>query len=110
MKKDLTVPAVLLALATLGYMLPTSIAIARNHKNAAPIAVVNLFLGWTMLGWVVAFAWAFLAGSEIPRVDPEERERRYAMGLRQAGVLDGPAGPPMRVKLGQAIEKARTRL
>jgi hypothetical protein len=34
--------------------LPTLQAITAKKKNWASIAVVNLFVGWTPLGWVVA--------------------------------------------------------
>lgn len=40
------------------YFLPTIQAFTAKKRNAASIAVVNLFLGWTFLGWVVAMAWA----------------------------------------------------
>jgi hypothetical protein len=40
------------------YFLPTIIAMARGHKNTAAILVVNMFLGWTFLGWVGALAWS----------------------------------------------------
>lgn len=40
------------------YLLPTMIAYMRKHPNAAPIFVVNLFLGWTLLGWVITLAWS----------------------------------------------------
>ena len=38
--------------------LPTLIAKSRNHPNTLPIFLVNLFLGWTFLGWVVSLVWA----------------------------------------------------
>ncbi len=38
--------------------LPTGVAKIRNHPNTAAIFLVNLFLGWTFLGWVVAMIWA----------------------------------------------------
>ncbi|WP_254664160.1 superinfection immunity protein [Pseudomonas mosselii] len=41
------------------YMLPTIEAKLRGHTNIASIALVNFFLGWTLLGWVVALVWAF---------------------------------------------------
>lgn len=47
---------VLLALAL--YFLPTIIVIARNKKNGCSIIIINLFLGWTFLGWVITLAWA----------------------------------------------------
>lgn len=40
------------------YFLPTIVAACRNRRNGVSIAVVNLFLGWTCIGWVVAMAWA----------------------------------------------------
>ena len=41
------------------YFMPTIAAANRKHHNTGPIAVVNIFLGWTLIGWVVALAWAF---------------------------------------------------
>jgi hypothetical protein len=41
------------------YFLPVLVALGRQHKNIGPIIVVDLFLGWTFIGWIVAFAWAF---------------------------------------------------
>ena len=40
------------------YFLPSLIAARRHHHQDGPILVINLFLGWTGLGWVVALAWA----------------------------------------------------
>ncbi len=40
------------------YFLPTLIAWVRTHWGTNSIAVVNLFLGWTFVGWVVCLAWA----------------------------------------------------
>jgi hypothetical protein len=38
--------------------LPTIVAMWRGCKATAGIFVINLFLGWTLLGWVGALAWA----------------------------------------------------
>ena len=40
------------------YFLPTLVASARHHHNAEAICAVNLFLGWTLVGWVVSLSWA----------------------------------------------------
>lgn len=37
-----------------GYFLPTVIALFRKSPNRTAIGVLNLFLGWTLIGWVVA--------------------------------------------------------
>lgn len=50
-----------LCVALLFYFLPTFVAVARKHRNAVPIFIVNLLLGWSFVGWVVALAWAFTA-------------------------------------------------
>lgn len=50
-------------LVALLFFLPTVIALLRNHHNWAPIALVNVLLGWTVLGWVVALVWSFTATS-----------------------------------------------
>lgn len=42
----------------LAYLAPWIIACLRNHRNVLAICVVTLFLGWTLIGWVVALAWA----------------------------------------------------
>jgi T4 superinfection immunity protein len=40
------------------YFLPTILAFARNKRDTSAILLLNLFLGWTMIGWVVALVWA----------------------------------------------------
>jgi hypothetical protein len=47
------------------YFLPTIIAIVRKMPNTGSVFVVNLFLGWTFIGWIVALVMA--AGSAQPR-------------------------------------------
>jgi len=34
------------------------IALARGHRNAVAITAVNILLGWTFVGWVVALVWS----------------------------------------------------
>lgn len=40
------------------YLLPAIIAGGRGHHNAASISIINVFLGWSLIGWVVALAMA----------------------------------------------------
>ena len=40
------------------YFLPTKVAEKHDRKNKAAIRVLNIFLGWTLIGWVVALVWA----------------------------------------------------
>jgi hypothetical protein len=43
------------------YFLPGIVAHMRDHPQENPIVVLNLFLGWTLIGWVVALVWSILA-------------------------------------------------
>lgn len=38
------------------YFLPT--IIGRKKRNSHAIGVLNLFLGWTVIGWIIALIWA----------------------------------------------------
>lgn len=45
--------------AVVMYFVPAIVAGAFKHPNATGIGVLNFFLGWTVIGWVVALVWAF---------------------------------------------------
>jgi hypothetical protein len=51
-----------LLFACLMYFLPT--IIGRDKSDAGLIFVVNLLLGWTVVGWIVAFIWACAADTK----------------------------------------------
>lgn len=55
--RTLGVLAVMVASLAL-YMFPTIEAYARKRVNIAAIGTVNLFFGWSILGWVLALVWA----------------------------------------------------
>jgi hypothetical protein len=66
------------------YFLPLMIAAGRNHHQTFAIFVLNLLLGWTLLGWIAALIWSFTATArevaedirpepvETPRADPDD--------------------------------------
>jgi hypothetical protein len=54
--KDL-IPFYLLTLLGV-YFLPWIVAKIRRHRQSLAIGVLNLFAGWTLLGWIVAIVWA----------------------------------------------------
>jgi hypothetical protein len=47
-----------IAVAALVYLLPLVIAAMRGHHQTGAILVINVFLGWTLIGWVIALAMA----------------------------------------------------
>lgn len=40
------------------HFLPAIIAFSRKARNFWGIFAINFFLGWTLVGWVVALVWA----------------------------------------------------
>jgi len=47
------------------YFCPTIIAVSRKHPNGTAIIVLNVFLGWTVVGWVAALVWAHTKKAEV---------------------------------------------
>lgn len=52
------------------YFLPSIVAIQRE-KNTGMVFVINLFLGWTVIGWVVSLALAVADKAENKPSEPE---------------------------------------
>lgn len=72
------------------YCLPMIIAVRHRHRRHKAITMLNVFLGWTVLGWLVALAWAW----------PERHHRRHGRHHENIVVGSGPsstkiAGPRM---------------
>jgi len=53
--------ALALLLVGLVYFVPTFVAYKGQKQNRAAILVLNVFLGWTLLGWVGALIWAMVS-------------------------------------------------
>lgn len=46
------------------YMIPTYVG--AKKRNAGAICALNVFLGWTFVGWVVALVWALTVEPPLP--------------------------------------------
>jgi Superinfection immunity protein len=46
------------------YFLPSILAATRDHPAANSIFTVNLLLGWTVVGWLVALVWTLRANPQ----------------------------------------------
>lgn len=63
------------------YLLPS--IIGWKKRNAKALIVLNLFLGWTVIGWVGALVWALCAKAQIlpiPAAALPEETRASALG------------------------------
>ena len=81
-------PLVFLLIPLLLYFLPA--LLARNKSDFASIFLLNLFLGWTFIGWVIALVWALSAEPQPrPAAAPQS-----AAGPSQPARPGGPASAP----------------
>ena len=62
-----------LCVLALLYFLPTIVASNRGH-GVAGVLLLNLFFGWTVIGWFALLLWALLSR---PRYVYYYREPRY---------------------------------
>jgi uncharacterized membrane protein len=62
---------VILVIAMVVYFLPSIVAYKDKRAAWVGIAILNVLLGWTILGWIAALIWAVTGESE------KERAKRY---------------------------------
>lgn len=43
------------------YLIPSIISLVKRKKDAIAIFALNIFLGWTFVGWVVSLVWSLKA-------------------------------------------------
>lgn len=48
------------------YFLPTIIAVIKSKRDTVAILLLNVFLGWSVIGWIIALVWA--AKQDVPAV------------------------------------------
>lgn len=66
---------VLIAFLLIFYFLPAFIGYSRRHPSCHGILALNLLLGWTLLGWVVAIVWSlksYKANVQVVFANPEQ--------------------------------------
>src|SRR6266576_5002022 len=65
------IPALLLiAVSLFIYFIPYIVATQNKKQNAGAIGALNFFLGWTLVGWVVALVWAMSKDVVVPQTAP----------------------------------------
>lgn len=69
----------------IGYILPSIIVLKNGHKNKLLIILLNLFAGWTFIGWVIALIWAI----KLPKINnissADEIEKLH--NLKEKGII-----------------------
>lgn len=57
------VVTVLIGILTL-YLLPAIIAFQRGKRNKVAILLLNIFLGWSLIGWVGSLVWSVMVDAK----------------------------------------------
>lgn len=58
----------IIVLIFIPYFIPTFVAYSRKKTNAGAIFALNFFLGWSLIGWVVALIWALSNKENNPQI------------------------------------------
>jgi hypothetical protein len=61
MEQAMTDHTAVMAAVAVAYLFPSIVAALRRHHQQNAIAVLNILLGWTLLGWIGALVWASTA-------------------------------------------------
>lgn len=46
------------------YLLPAIIAFHRGKRNKVAILLLNIFLGWSLIGWVGSLVWSVMVDAK----------------------------------------------
>ena len=54
------------------YFLPSLEAALKRKRNTAAIVALNLLLGWTLIGWIVALVWSLTNDPPVATPAPKD--------------------------------------
>lgn len=95
-----TIGAILLTVfGAVAYVIPSIIAIRRKHHSVGAIIAVNLLLGWSLIGWVIALVWSLTDPSPTVRVAPQ--------ALYGQPQVYGQPQPPVQYQVGDVVNGHR---
>ena len=94
----------LFVVAFLIYFLPSIVAFRRKKTNTAAILCLNIFLGWTLVGWVVSLTWALTVDAaqllaEKDRVDGARHRQLLQHNTALTAALIASQQPPPQPKV-----------
>lgn len=71
------VAVLVISLLILGiYLIPTFVAYSRNKESKGWILLVNIFLGWSGICWLIALLWALSNDDKPQQIIIKERKNK----------------------------------
>jgi len=77
------------------YFLPSILALMRKVPNVGSVIVINVFLGWTFIGWIVALAMAMRSRPVATNVYVNNAGMPMQPGMPLGFVPMAPGAPPV---------------
>jgi ABC-type transport system involved in cytochrome c biogenesis permease component len=56
---------VIIFILAIAYFIPFIIALLKRKSNTIAIFFLNLLVGWTFIGWVIAFIWSLTKDQKV---------------------------------------------
>jgi cation transport ATPase len=94
--------AIVVILSLFLYFLPT--IVGRHKSNAVAIFVLNLLLGWTLLGWVIALVWACTEDSALDQLARARMNMPPPPPAPPYPPAPSPSGPAIEDRGGRYLE------
>lgn len=68
------------------YFIPSFVAFNRKHQSKLAILALNIFLGWTFIGWVISLVWS-LSGTTGNTDSIKHNTNNIALEIEQLAAL-----------------------
>lgn len=69
------------------YLIPSVVAFKRNHPKKVAILLLNIILGFTLIGWLAAFIWSFMDTTNKSAIGHTGDELQKLAALKEQGHL-----------------------
>ena len=86
-RSESSVKVIFIVVIAIGiYIIPTIVACKKGHPQKLAIALLNIFLGWTFIGWIGCLIWSVIMPNGIEKKNKYEDLEKLTK-LKDAGAI-----------------------